>query len=61
MEIKKVIGIGNALTDVLVNLSSDSVLDEFGLPKGSMRLVDADLQRRISERIADLPHTPPIG
>lgn len=58
---KKVIAIGNALTDVLVNLQNDSVLGHFGLPKGSMSLVDAKLQRNISESTADLPHTLSLG
>lgn len=58
---KKVIAIGNALTDVLVNLQNDNVLGNFGLPKGSMSLVDAKLQRKISESTADLPHTLSLG
>jgi sugar/nucleoside kinase (ribokinase family) len=61
MEIKKIIGIGNALTDVLVNLSSDEVLGEFNLPKGSMSLVDTACQRQISEATAELPHTLSMG
>ena len=31
---KKVIGIGNALTDMLVNLQSDAVLSAYGIAKG---------------------------
>ncbi len=58
---KKVIGIGNALTDVLVNLSSDDVLGRFGLPKGSMSLVDTELQHRISESTAGMPMTMSLG
>jgi sugar/nucleoside kinase (ribokinase family) len=58
---KKIIGIGNALTDVLVNLPGDKVLEQFGLSKGSMSLVDAPLQRKISEKTADLPHTLSLG
>ncbi len=46
---KRVIGIGNALTDMLVNLNSDTVLDRFRLPKGSMSLVDTQLQTEISK------------
>ena len=41
---KRVIGIGNALTDMLVNLKSDSVLSRFNLANGSMSLVDTTLQ-----------------
>ncbi len=58
---KRIIGIGNALTDVLVNIQSEKVLSDFGLPKGSMSLVDASLQRKISENTADLPHTLSLG
>ncbi len=57
----KVIGIGNALTDFLVNLSSDSVLSKLSLGKGSMSLVDSEFQRRIQEETADLPHTLSLG
>ena len=52
---KKVIGIGNALTDMLVNLKSDSVLGQFHLAKGSMSLVDSALQTEISKSVAGLP------
>lgn len=58
---KKVIGIGNALTDIVINLRTDDVLGEFGLPKGSMSLVDSDLQKRVSESTADLPRTLSMG
>ena len=37
---KKVLGMGNALVDVLVKISDDGLLDKFELPKGSMQLVD---------------------
>ena len=46
---KSVLGIGNALIDVLINISDDSVLQKFGLPKGSMTLVDAILSAEIKE------------
>ncbi len=58
---KRVIGIGNALTDMLVNLRSDSVLSRYNLPKGSMSLVDAKLQTEISKSVAGLPYSLSLG
>lgn len=58
---KRVIGIGNALTDMLVNLRSDDVLSRFKLAKGSMSLVDTDLQTEISKSVAGLPYSLSLG
>lgn len=58
---KRVIGIGNALTDMLVNLKSDSVLGRFKLAKGSMILVDTRLQTEISKSVAGLPYSLSLG
>lgn len=58
---KSVIGIGNALTDMLVNLKSDTVLGKFQLAKGSMTLVDADLQNTISKSVAGMPYSLSLG
>ena len=46
---KSVLGIGNALIDVLINITDDTVLQKFGLPKGSMTLVDAVLSEEIKK------------
>jgi len=46
---KSILGIGNALVDVLINITDDSVLQKFGLPKGSMTLVDATLSAEIKK------------
>ncbi len=35
-----VLGLGNALVDILAKLKDDSLLEELNLPKGSMQLVD---------------------
>lgn len=40
---KKIIGIGNALVDILIRLEDESLLEEFGIPKASMQLVDREL------------------
>jgi sugar/nucleoside kinase (ribokinase family) len=37
---KKIIGIGNALVDVMTMINDDTILKKFELPKGSMQLVD---------------------
>lgn len=37
---KKILGIGNALVDVLMRIEKDDLLKEFNLPKGSMQLID---------------------
>ncbi len=58
---KRVIGIGNALTDMLVNLKNDQVLNQFHLPKGSMNLVDTTLQTEISKSVAGLPYSLSLG
>lgn len=36
----KVIGMGNALVDIMTRLENDALLNDFNLPKGSMQLVD---------------------
>jgi sugar/nucleoside kinase (ribokinase family) len=38
---RKILGIGNALVDVMTLINDDTVLDSFSLPKGSMQLVDS--------------------
>ncbi len=58
---KRVIGIGNALTDMLVNLESDAVLKRYLLEKGSMSLVDNKLQTEISKSVAGLPYSLSLG
>ncbi len=59
--IRRVIGIGNALTDMLVNLSNDNVLEEYQLVKGSMSLVDSQLQTAISKTVAGCPYSLSLG
>ena len=41
-----VVGVGNALVDVL-SLATDEFLDEHGLTKGAMALIDADQAERL--------------
>lgn len=46
----KILGFGNALTDILLQTTDDVCLNELGLPKGSMQLVDEKKQKQISEK-----------
>jgi len=45
----KVIGIGNALVDIMTRLESDETLEQFNLPKGSMQLVDGEISDTINK------------
>jgi sugar/nucleoside kinase (ribokinase family) len=47
-----VLGIGNALVDVLIQVEDDCIIKQFGLPKGSMTLVNAELSARIYQATA---------
>jgi sugar/nucleoside kinase (ribokinase family) len=46
-KLSSVLGVGNALIDIITLLAEDSVLEEFGLPRGSMTLVDIELSQKI--------------
>ena len=58
---KKILGIGNALVDILVNVDNDEILDRLGLQKGGMEMIDAQRKREILEVIADMPQTIATG
>ena len=45
----KVIGIGNALLDVLLRLDSDDTLSEMGVKKGAMDLIDESKMKEIQK------------
>ena len=44
---KSILGIGNALTDILAVLPDDTLLKEYHLPKGSMQHVDMETGDKI--------------
>jgi sugar/nucleoside kinase (ribokinase family) len=44
---KKILGIGNALVDVMTMINDDTILGKFNLPKGSMQLVDKEKSRLV--------------
>ncbi|MFW5768128.1 MAG: adenosine kinase [Bacteroidales bacterium] len=48
----KIIGIGNALVDIMTSLDKDEFLDINKLPKGSMQLVEADKSEELLKAAA---------
>ena len=50
--IPSVLGVGNALIDVITILPDDAQLETFGLPRGSMTLIDAAKSKQIYDTIA---------
>lgn len=51
---KKVLGMGNALTDILLQINGDEVLNKLNLPKGSMQLVDEGKSKEITDLLSDI-------
>jgi sugar/nucleoside kinase (ribokinase family) len=51
---KKILGIGNALVDVMTPIDDDKILKEFSLPKGSMTLVDSEKSQHIKNETSRL-------
>jgi sugar/nucleoside kinase (ribokinase family) len=51
----KVLGMGNALVDIITTLTNDEILATFGLPKGSMILVDHETSNFLNAETAGLP------
>ncbi|WP_321286581.1 adenosine kinase [uncultured Sunxiuqinia sp.] len=58
---KRIVGIGSALVDILVQLKDDQLLYAFQLPKGSMTLVDAELSQKMLDRTADIDRSIETG
>ena len=50
---KSILGIGNALTDILAILPDDEILKKYRLPVGSMQHVDAETGNKIWEDLRD--------
>ncbi len=51
---KKILGIGNALVDIMTRLENDFFLETIGLPKGSMQLIDDELVEKLHKQIEPL-------
>jgi len=51
----KILGMGNALVDILTVLESDELLGKLQLPKGSMQLIDRMMMGKISDHTTAYP------
>jgi sugar/nucleoside kinase (ribokinase family) len=54
---KKILGIGNALVDIITFIDNDETLERFSLPKGSMQLVDSEKSRQVKEGTSGFPRS----
>ena len=54
---KQIIGIGNALVDIMTLIDDDRLLEQLSLPKGSMQLVDQDRSVQIHNETARFEST----
>jgi sugar/nucleoside kinase (ribokinase family) len=54
---KKILGIGNALVDVMTPITDDKLLEKFSLPKGSMQLVDEKRSNMIKSETINFKRT----
>jgi sugar/nucleoside kinase (ribokinase family) len=57
----KVLGMGNALVDIITRIENDEVLADFGLSRGSMTLVDLDTSNYIHSETAGMAKSKASG
>lgn len=50
----RILGIGNALVDILVDIDNPSLFEKYGLQKGGMEMIDEEKKRAIHAEIAGL-------
>jgi sugar/nucleoside kinase (ribokinase family) len=58
---KKILGIGNALVDILIRIEDEAILEALQLPKGSMTLVDINRSNQILEKLEGYPRSLAAG
>lgn len=58
---KRILGIGNALVDILIQTENDTILDQLQLPKGSMQLVDSEASEKVNKHTAHLKRARACG
>ena len=52
---KKILGMGNALTDILLQIDNDDILFSLNLMKGGMQLINTDRSEEISNAVSQYP------
>jgi sugar/nucleoside kinase (ribokinase family) len=57
----KILGMGNALVDIMTKLEDDSILEKFNLPKGSMQLVNEAAVDKITKGTTHLQKSQSSG
>ncbi|MEI7897233.1 MAG: adenosine kinase [bacterium] len=58
---KKILGMGNALVDIMIPIENDNILELLALPKGSMQLVDIDRSNTVLSALKDYKKTHSAG
>lgn len=58
---KKILGIGNALVDILLNIDNDDILRQNALDKGGMVMIDAVRKKEIHNRIKGMDQSCATG
>lgn len=57
----RIVGLGNALMDVLLPLKQEEILREIGIQKGAMDMINRGQMIAIRQRLADCPRTQTPG
>ena len=57
----RILGIGNALVDILVKINDESIYEKYGLKRGGMEMIDADKKRIIHKDIKQLEQVVQCG
>jgi sugar/nucleoside kinase (ribokinase family) len=58
---KKILGMGNALVDIMIPIESDNILELLDLPKGSMQLVDMERSNAVLSALKDYQRSHSAG
>jgi sugar/nucleoside kinase (ribokinase family) len=51
----KILGMGNALVDIMTRLKDDQILGQMNLPKGTMQLVNREFIWQLLDKTVDMP------